>query len=394
MHPFAAQYRDFLRKPDVATLAMVAVLSRMPVGMVGLAMLMFLREALGSYALAGTISGVYFVAMAIGAPIQGRLIDRSGPKLTLVVTGLVHPLALAAVLAAARGGLGLGAVATAAAVAGLFAIPITVLTRTFWRHRFTDEQDRRRAFSLDAVMIEVNFTLGPAIVAGVLATAGATAAFALAVGVTVAALLIFVSSPALRYFRPEQHGERHWLGPLTEPRLLLVFATTFGLTMGFGLLEVGYPGYATALAVPAFGGVLLSLNSFGSALSGTIFGGLTLRAPIERQYTVATGLMVLPLLLHYFVEAQAAFAFVAFLAGAAIAPSIACQSVLVSRLAPSRYATEAFTWSSTFILTGLGAGMAVGGWLIETNGARSPFLAGAVILAAVSLATLGVRHRA
>ncbi len=181
----------------------------------------------------------------------------------------------------------------------------------------------------------------------------------------------------MRYFRPEQHGERHWLGPLTEPRLLLVFVTTFGLTMGFGLLEVGYPGYATALAAPAFGGVLLSLNSFGSALSGAIFGGLALRAPIERQYTIATGLMAVPLLLHYFVDAQAAFAFVAFLAGAAIAPSIACQSVLVSRLAPSRYATEAFTWSSTFIVSGLGAGMAVGGWLIETKGAKSPFLAGA-----------------
>ena len=391
MHPFAAQYRDFLRKPDVATLAMVAVLSRMPIGMVGLSMLMFLREALGSYALAGSISGVYFVAMAIGAPFQGRIIDRSGPKLTLAVTGVVHPLALAAILAAGRGGLGFGAVAAAAAVAGLFAMPITVLTRTLWRHRFTDEEDRRRAFSLDAVMIEVNFTLGPAIVAGVLATAGATAAFALAVGVTVAALLIFVTSPAMRYFRPEDHGERHWLGPLTEPRLLLVFATTFGLTMGFGLLEVGYPGYATALAAPAFGGVLLAINSFGSAMGGAIFGGLALRAPIERQYTAATGIMAVPLLLHYLVDAQAAFAFIAFLAGAAIAPSIACQSVLVSRLAPSRYATEAFTWSSTFIVSGLGAGMAVGGWLIETRGAKAPFLAGAIIIAAVSLATLALR---
>ena len=80
---------------------MVALLSRMPIGMVGLSMLMFLREALGSYAFAGSISGVYFVAMAVGAPIQGRLIDRSGPKLTLLVTGIVHPLSLLAVIAAA-----------------------------------------------------------------------------------------------------------------------------------------------------------------------------------------------------------------------------------------------------------------------------------------------------
>ena len=390
MRRFAAQYRDFFRLPDVSALATVALLSRMPIGMVGLSMLMFLREALGSYALAGSVSGAYFVAMAIGAPIQGRLIDRSGPKLTLLVTGLAHPLSLVAILLAARAGAGFPAVAAAAACAGFFATPITVLTRTFWRHRFTSEEDRRRAFAIDAVMIEVNFTLGPAIVAGVLAAASATIAFALAIGTTVAAVIVFVASPALRYFRPENHDGRRWLGPLTEPRLLAVFAATFGLATSFGFLEVGYPGYATALAAPALGGLFLSVNSFGSALGGAIFGGLTLRAPIERQFAAAAGLMTVPLLLHFVVDAPAAFAIVAFLAGAAIAPSIACQSVLVSRLAPSHYATEAFTWSSTFIVSGLGVGMAVGGWLIETVGPKFPFLAGAAVMAAVSLGALAL----
>jgi MFS family permease len=390
MRRFATQYRDFFRLPDVATLMTVALVSRMPIGMVGLSMLMFLREALGSYALAGSVSGVYFVAMAVGAPIQGRLIDRSGPKLTLLVTGFVHPLSLAAILVAARSGAGFPAVAAAAACAGFFAMPITVLTRTLWRHRFTREEDRRRAFAIDAVMIEMNFTLGPAIIAGVLAAASATVAFGLAIGVSVAAVLVFAASPALRYFRAEKHDGRHMLGPLTEPRLLFVFIATFGLATTFGFLEVGYPGYATALAAPALGGILLSVNSLGSATGGAIFGGLTLRAPIERQFAATAGLMIVPLLLHYFVDATVAFAMVAFIAGAAIAPSIACQSVLVSRLAPSHYATEAFTWSSTFIVSGLGAGMAVGGWLVETAGAKSPFLAGAAVMLAVSLGTLAL----
>src|SRR5512137_1903162 len=104
MRRFASQYLDFFRLPDVANLMTVALLSRMPIGMVGLAMLMFLRESLGSYALAGTVSGIYFVSMAVGAPIQGRLIDRTGPKRILVVTGVVHPLSLLAILVASRGG--------------------------------------------------------------------------------------------------------------------------------------------------------------------------------------------------------------------------------------------------------------------------------------------------
>ncbi len=112
MRRFARQYLEFFRQPDVARLMGVALLSRMPIGMVGLSMLMFLREALGSYALAGSVSGIYFVAMAAGSPIQGRLIDRTGPRLTLWVTGIVHPLSLLAILLAARGGLPYAAVAS------------------------------------------------------------------------------------------------------------------------------------------------------------------------------------------------------------------------------------------------------------------------------------------
>ncbi len=390
MRRFAAQYSDFFRLPDVATLVVVAVFARMHIGMVGLAMLMFLRESLGSYALAGSISGVYFVAMAIGAPIQGRLIDRSGPKRTLLVTGVVQPLSLLAILVLARTDAGFAAVAVAAACAGLFAVPITVLTRTLWRHRFTREEDLRRAYSIDAVMIEVNYALGPAIIAGMLVVTGASNAFALAIAVAIIGLVIFVLSPALRYFRAERWEVRHPLGPLTEPRLWLVLAATFGIGASFGCLEVGYPGYATALATPALGGIFLTVCSIGSAISGTIFGGLALRAPVERQFAIASGLMTLPLLLHAWVEAPVVFAFVAFLAGAAIAPSIACQSVLISRLAPSHYATEAFTWSSTCIMTGVGAGMALGGWLIETQGTKLPFVAGAVAMLAVSLAALAL----
>lgn len=390
MRRFAIQYRDFFRLPDVAALMTVALLSRMPIGMVGLSMLLFLRESLGSYALAGTVSGVYFTAMALAAPVQGRLIDRSGPRLTVAVTGVAHPIALGAILAGALSGLGLAAVALAAAVAGAFCPPITTLTRTMWRHRFTRDEDRRRAFAIDAVLIEVNFTLGPAIVAGVVAAASARAAFALAIAVTVVALALFAASPALRYFRTEKHGERHLLGPLTQPRLLAVFAATFGLTTSFGFLEVGYPGFATAIALPALGGLFLSVNSLGSAIGGAVFGGLAIRAPIERQFAAATGTMAVPLLLHGFVDAPIAFAVVAFLAGASIAPSIACQSVLVSRLAPAHYATEAFTWSSSFILLGLGAGIALGGWLIEASGPKSPFLAGAFVMAVVSLGVLAL----
>lgn len=382
----ARKYAAFVRQPDVGRLLFASLFTRMPVGMVGFAMLMFLRDALGSFALAGSAVGINFVAMAVTSPIQGRLIDRYGPKRVLAVTSVVSPLALIALLHTASSAAPFAAVAASAAVAGAFATPITTLTRTVWRHMFKAEEDRRTAFSLDAVTIEVNFALGPAISALLLSTFGPTVSFSVAIFVVVAAVMIFLASPAMRHLPAgNPHAPRHLLGPLADGRLVRVFATTFGLTLCFGLLEVGYPAFGTALAAPALGGILLSVNSLGSATGGALYGGLHFRAPVERQFAAAMGLMSLPLLLHAWIDAILPFAIVAFFAGALIAPSIAAQSVLVSRLAPARHATEAFTWSSTFIVSGLGAGMALGGWLVESVGVKAAFLAGAAIAAAMAL---------
>lgn len=391
MKRIAAKYGAFVRQPDVARLLFVGLVSRMPIGMVGFAMLMFLRESLGNFTLAGTAVGITFITMAACSPIQGRLIDRHGPHRLLLVTGIVQPLSLAGVLVAASTAAPFWLVALFAGLAGVFASPITTITRTMWRTRFDREEDRRTAFALDSVTIELNFTLGPLIVAGVLAFWSARAAFALSIVVVACSAAIYILSGVLSLFKQVASGERHLLGPLTEPRLWLVFIATFGLTVCFGLLEVGYPAYATFLSTPSLAGMLLAINAVGSAIGGGLYGGLQFRPPVERQFAYAMGLMAVPLALHALVlQPVAVFAVVAFFAGALIAPTITAQSVLVSRLAPARYATEAFTWSSTFIVSGIGAGMAVGGAMVESVGLRPTFATGAAIMAAMALGTLAL----
>lgn len=388
MKRIARKYVEFIRQPDVARLLVVALLARMPIGMVGFSMLMYLRESLGNFALAGSLVGINFIALAAAAPVQGRLIDRLGPRRPLLVTGVVQPLALAGVLASASNGAPYWAVACFAALAGIFASPITTLTRTMWRHRFDREDDRRTAFALDAVAIEINFALGPTIIAALLAWLDARSAFAFAIAVVVGSLAIYLGSGVLALYRQTEAGERHLLGPLTEPRLWLVFIVTAGLAMCFGLLEVGYPAYATFMLAPALGGLLLAVNSVGSAVGGAIYGGMHFKAPVERQLACTMGLMAIPLTLHALVQTPVVFTLTALVAGALIAPSIAAQSVLVSRYAPSKYATEAFTWSSTFIVSGLGAGMALGGAMVETVGLRPTFAFGAALMAAMALLAL------
>ncbi len=138
MRGFLTHYAAFFRLPGVPRLLATALVARMPVGMMSLALLMHLRELSGSFAFAGGIVGTYFVAMAVSAPIEGRLADRYGPRGILIATGFVQPVALGLLLFAQPLHLSLAAIAPLAVVAGAFMPPISVLTRTLWRHRFDD----------------------------------------------------------------------------------------------------------------------------------------------------------------------------------------------------------------------------------------------------------------
>jgi predicted MFS family arabinose efflux permease len=80
-----------------------------------------------------------------------------------------------------------------------------------------------------------------------------------------------------------------------------------------------------------------------------------------------------------------------FAAGMLIAPAMTAVSLIVARDAPARYATEAFTWSSTAIVTGVGAGTAVGGILAERFGAPWSFAFTALCALAGSALALRLR---
>ena len=388
MRGLLTHYAAFFRLPGVPRLLVTALGARMPIGMMSLGLLMHLRELSGSFAFAGAIVGLYFVAMAVSAPIEGRLADRYGPRGILVATGLVQPVALGLLLFAGPLHLSRASIAPLAVVAGAFMPPISVLTRTLLRHRFESAAERRTAFALDSVLIEINFTLGPALVGLLLLLGTPAQAFGVTWLVAASAAPVFALSGAQRYWKHSSGEMHHLLGPLTEPRLLIAYAMSGALAFSFGMFEVAYPGFAARAGTPALGGALLAILSIGSAVGGVAYGGMHLALPLERQLLRLLLLLALPFGAHAFATSVWVMAPLALVAGLMIAPAITALSLLVTQYAPARYATEAFTWMSTCIVGGVGAGMAVGGQLIEAVGPWGAFAsaaAGVVVAAMVSL---------
>ena len=83
-----AVYRNILRVPGVAAIVIATVIGRLPIGVTGLAILLFVQDVQGSFAAAGICAGALALGSAAGAPFQGRLVDHRGE-------GVLLPMALA-----------------------------------------------------------------------------------------------------------------------------------------------------------------------------------------------------------------------------------------------------------------------------------------------------------
>src|SRR5512144_37833 len=98
------RYLAILRAPHVGALLAGALLGRLPIGIEGLALVLFMRAERGSFALAWLVAGASAAGAGIGAPIGGRLIDRLGQRRVVLPLALVHAGALVAIVALTAAG--------------------------------------------------------------------------------------------------------------------------------------------------------------------------------------------------------------------------------------------------------------------------------------------------
>src|SRR5690348_6498390 len=87
-------YRTALTTPGALAPVLSALLARLPVAMIGLAILLYVQRRTGSFAVAGLVSEAVLVGVATGSIAQGRLMDRLGPTRPLLVTSTLFALAV------------------------------------------------------------------------------------------------------------------------------------------------------------------------------------------------------------------------------------------------------------------------------------------------------------
>jgi MFS family permease len=372
-----------------------ALLARLPQGMSSLAVLLLVRESTHSYAAAGVAVGAEALMSAASAPVIGRLIDRLGRERVLVPCALSYALALALLVVAAQAHAGGAVLVVLSALAGALLPPIAPTVRALLRDVFAEESVRERAYALEAVAQELIWIAGPLIVAAVIAFASPAIAVLLLGAQSVAGTLLFVRAPLAR--RPgadvDPSGRAGALASRALRGLLVPIAL---MGSALGATEVGLPALALHAGSRSDTGVLLALWSLGSMTGGLWFGGRVWRASLWTRYAVllvAAVACTAPLIAA---RSLAAGAVCTVLSGLTIAPVFSCQYALVGHSVTPGTETEAFTWVTAALVTGIAVGSAAGGGLVSAAGFSSAFVfavAATACAAAMALVTRAAAQR-
>jgi predicted MFS family arabinose efflux permease len=371
--------------PRAARILFVASLvARLPLAMLGIALLVDSQHLTGSFADAGVVAAVYGIALGVGAPILGRLVDRRGPTAVLLVSAAVSAVLLAAVASLTKGAPLVVLVACTAGI-GLATPPIGACLRTQLPVLVSDPDAAGAAYALEASVLELTWIIGPPLALSIDALWGSGSALAVAGIILLAATAPFALQPALRMWRPTAATSSSRGGALRSPamRTLVIVLAAVGVLLGAD--EVAVTAAAKTLGGTVAAAPLFALWGVGSLAGGLFAARLGGGARTATGLAIVVGLLTVgQLALIPAVASPFALAVALLLAGGAISPTEATVYGMVDGAAPAGTVTEAFAWLAAAIEVGAALGAAAAGVVIDRAGPEAALaLAGVAGLLAV-----------
>jgi MFS family permease len=382
------RYAEVLRVPHVAMLVASTWVARFPIGINALALILYLREQTGSYAVAGIVAGGLAAGSGVGAPVQGRLVDRFGQRRVLVPLAFVHALALGSIVAFTELGAPTAVLLACSFAAGFAIPPTSAVLRSMWPDLLRERPDlMAAAYALDSVTTELIFIAGPLLTALIAAAMSPAAALIISAVSVMLGTIAFTAQAPSRAIRPdpEAHAAAGRLGALASPGVRSLVLTSLPAGIGIGICEVTLPAFSDAEGSRELAGVLLAMWSIGSAAGGLAFGAWHRRPALQRVHLAVTALLPLALLPLAAATSVPMMALLVLPAGMFIAPLLATRNELIGWVAPPGAKTEAYTWPVTAFVGGISIGSAMAGGIVEASSWRLAFLvaAGAAAVGAV-----------
>jgi MFS family permease len=363
---------------------------RMPIAIYPIGIVLIISARDGRYGFAGVLSACYIFGNGLGTPVLSVLVDRYGQRRLLLPCAVVHAIGVVTLAVLLRTNAPNALLVVPALVFGFSYLSVGSLVRARWAYLFDGKPELATALSLESVLDELIFVVGP-LIATLLATqADPVLVLYLGVALVVGGSLWLAT---LRTTEPPPHprAETGHVSALRTHGMVVLTLATVAMGAVFASAEVSMVAYCGQHGHRALSGVVLAAMAAGSGVSGLVYGAVEWRSDVLRRFRVQS--VVFALLPFVLLAAPniAVLAVVAFVLGLGIAPCLITAFGLIQQIVPARALTEGLSWVSTGINVGYGAGAALVGGIADHHGARSAYLV--VLAASVPVGLLGLALR-
>ena len=343
-------YAELFKTPGVAIVLFAQLLARFPFGMQTITFAIHLEHVFGNYTVAGLAIAASTVGAAISAPLLGRLVAVYGIKVVVITCSLVSPIGF---LLIGFAPLTEGQAILTALVLGFFVPPIQPAARAVYPTLVKTEAMRNNLFSVDAILQEVIWIVGPVLTTVLIATTTTTVPLVVMVFVQVIGGVTFALLPMVQG-APIPRSKKRMGSVLRTPLVRVMIVINLLFVGSFSALEIG----AVAAVGKAQAGFVLAMLSIGSVVGAIAFGH---RARSPMALTKQLGVVLLGDLLIFFNAKDPLWLGIClFISGIGVALAFATMSAIIAKSIPLDDTPEVYGWigSGQNIGYGLGAGLA------------------------------------
>ena len=381
---FLTPYRRLFALPKFLSSLVAAVAGKLMLGISSVGLLLETAHHRGFQQAAVVVSVSALAGVTV--PLRGRLMDRFGYAVVMLPSLVVYLGALTVLVLNERAQ-GPFATTVACAFVSSASIPtIQVVTRLMWRAMATGDL-RTTVLSLDAVLTDVGFIVGPTIGAFLVVAVAPWAALAASALLSTCATVLLLSLRLPHQRKQPRSADRHWLGPMRLRALRRTMVAVVFFFLGIRAIELSFPAWALQHDSPLLSGVLLSCMSVGSVVGGLALGALPARRSSLATFPVTLTVLFAGTLL----VAAASFTWTAVLVvaaalmGMAVGPSFVGLYTTVGEQSPASMAAETQSWISSFVSLGGALGAALSGVVIQSLGPGALLVAAALSLAVAAV---------
>jgi len=361
----------------------LALVARLPFTMMVVGSLTLLVERGETVAAAGAVSAVAGIGTALGAPILGRLVERFGQRVVLLVAALIFAAAVLSFLILVFVSAPLWAVAAVAALAGLASPQVAPMSRarvavTARRHAPSGDLVDR-AMGYESMADEGAFVLGPVLVGAASVLLGSFAPLLVAVGLTLTAVLGFAlhRSSALRSDAGPQGREST---RYVTPRFIMLFSGMLLVGAIFGATLTSLTATLERERLAEWTGLIYGLMSVGSIISAALISRIPQRVLSRRLRWVMTALLALVgLCLLAFGSGMAMLVAGLSVLGLGIGACLVSIFSYATDAVPAARHTSAFAVLASALIVSQAVTTAGIGQLVTGAGPQAGFLGGAVL---------------